>query len=196
MNKYFRVVVGAVVLAALPLGCHSEPKTEEPPKPMTYEDSVSGTVSAKVKAVDQTTRALTLQDAKGDEETYYVSPTVTRLSEVKAGDTVKMDYTAKIIGELRPPTADEKAHPISVVDAGGRAPATSDPAAAAGRGIKVVTTVEAVDVPNMRVTLRGPLGDLAVVKGRKKENLQKIKVGDTIVITYVEAAAVSLVKAK
>ena len=58
-----------------------------------------------------------------------------------------------------------------------------------------MTTVEAVDVPNMLVTLRGPLGDLAVVRGRNPENVKRIKRGDTIVITYARAVAVSVEKA-
>jgi len=191
-------VLGAVVLA-MPVGCKSEPKpaaAKEPEKPLTYEDSVSGSVSAKVKAVDPATRTITLQNDKGQEESFVVDKGVKRLEEVKPGDSIKLDYKAILTGELRPATAEEKEHPIAIVGMTGKAPTTSAPAAGAGRGMRIVTTVEAVDVPNMRVTLRGPLGDLAVVKGKKAENVKKLKVGDTIVVTYVDAAAVSVVKGK
>jgi hypothetical protein len=195
MKRLLAVAVGAMVLA-LPVACKSEPKANEPEKPLTYEDSVSGSVSAKVKAVSASNRTITLQDDKGEEETFYVDKAVKRLDEVKPGDSIKLEYKAVLTGELRPPTAEEKAHPIEIVSVSGKAPATSAPAAGAGRGVRIVTTVEAVDVPNMKVTLRGPLGDLAVVKGKKQENVKKLKVGDTIVITYVDAAAMSVVKGK
>ena len=46
----------------------------------------------------------------------------------------------------------------------------------------------------MLVTLRGPMDDLAVVKARKPENIKRLKVGDTVVITYSESVAVALEK--
>src|SRR5262245_48564184 len=144
MKRLLAVAVGAMVLV-LPVACKSEPK--EPEKPLTYEDSVSGSVSAKVKAVDAASRTITLQNDKGQEETFQVSKSVKRLEEVKAGDTIKVDYTATLMGELRPPTAEEKANPIALVGVGGKAAATSAPAAGAGRGLRVVTTGEAGEGP-------------------------------------------------
>src|SRR4051812_4028775 len=128
MKKLLAVVVGAMVLA-VPVACKSEPKGPE--KPLTYEDSVSGSVSAKVKAVDPATRSITLQNDKGQEESFVVDKSVKRLGEVKPGDSVKLDYKAMLTGELRPATAEEKEHPIAIVGMTGKAPATSAPAAGA-----------------------------------------------------------------
>ena len=57
----------------------------------------------------------------------------------------------------------------------------------------MVTTVEAVDVPSMLVKLRGPMGDTTTVRARKEENIRKLRIGDTIVITYTESASISAV---
>jgi hypothetical protein len=210
MMRYVRAlpVLGCLLAAAL-TACSSEHKAKEPapaaaaaPKtpaaapqePLTVRDSIDATVTAKVKAVDHATRVVTLRDDAGHEETFVVDKAVRRLDEVSVGDSVKASYKASLLAELRPPTAEEAAHPLAAVEAGGRSPQGAAPAAGAAQAFRVVTTVEAVDVPNMRVTLRGPMGDLAVVKGRNPENVKRLKVGDTIVITYTEAMVLSLEK--
>jgi hypothetical protein len=166
-----------------------------PQKPLTYEENFSASVTAKVKSVDLSNRLITLQDSKGNQETFRVDPAVKRLAEVRPGDNVTARYQAHLLAELRAPTPDEARNPIAYVDVSGRAPRTEDPAAAAAEAVRIVTTVESVDVPNMLVTLRGPLGDLAVVKGKNPDNLKRIKRGDTIVITFAHAMAVALDKA-
>jgi hypothetical protein len=47
----------------------------------------------------------------------------------------------------------------------------------------------------MLVTLKGPMGDTTTVRSRNQENIRKLHVGDTIVISYVENSVISLVKA-
>src|SRR5690349_1121408 len=122
MLRCVTVAIGAVLLS-LPVGCKSEekPKAAATPVasaapaaaagPVTYEDSIKASVSAKVKAVDASTRVITLRDEAGHDETFVVDKSVTRLNEVKPGDTVTAEYRAKLLAELRPPTADEAAHP-------------------------------------------------------------------------------------
>jgi hypothetical protein len=193
------------LLAAGLTGCSSEHKSKESQagtptpaaaqQPLTVERSINSSVTARVKAIDQAARLVTLQDSSGHEETFYVDPSVTRLNEVNVGDSVRATYRATLVAELRPPTADEAAHPLVVVESGGRSPSGAAPAASATQTVRAVTTVEAVDVPNMLVTLRGPLGDTAVVRGRNPDNVRRLRVGDTVVITYTGASVLSLQKA-
>ena len=42
------------------------------------------------------------------------------------------------------------------------------------------------------VTLKGPMGDMTKVRARKPENIKKLRVGDTIVINYVESTVITL----
>jgi hypothetical protein len=42
------------------------------------------------------------------------------------------------------------------------------------------------------MTLKGPEGKLAVVKVQDPANLEKVKVGDELMITYTEALAISV----
>jgi hypothetical protein len=192
MRIQIAMTLAAALLAATLPGCGK--KGEEAAAALSVEESIEVGVTAKVKAIDATTRIVTLQDAGGHEVTLTVDPAVTRLNEVKVGDEVTAKYRASLLAELRPATAEEAAHPISAVTVAGKTPKGEDPAGGAGRAIRVVTTVEAVDVAAMRLTLKGPMGDTAVVRGRKRENLEKLRVGDTIVLTFAESLAVSLEK--
>lgn len=192
-------VLGLVVIAQP--GCQSEPRTAAPAaaeavpqKPLAVEESIEVTVTATVEMIDHNARIVTLRDADGEQVTMSVDERVQRLHEVRVGDEVRAMYRATLLAELRAPTAEESASPIAVVSLDGRSPLGAAPAAGAVQAVRVVTTVEAVDVPNMRVTLRGPMGDLAVVRGRNPDNLRRLRVGDTIVITYFESIAIALQK--
>ena len=162
--------------------------------PLAVEDSVRAEVTARVKAIDLATREVTLEGPSGRSIEFVAGQDIRRLDEVRVGDMVKVEYVASLLAELRPPTADEIANPIDIVDVAGRVAQGGAPAAGAISATRVVTTVEAVDIPNMRIVLRGPLGDLTTVKARNPDNIRKLRVGDTIVIFFTEGVGVSLVK--
>jgi hypothetical protein len=71
--------------------------------PLTYEDSASVKATGRVEALDQTSRLITLRDTSGHSTTYYVSPSVQRLSEVRVGDSVNTEYEVSLTGEAAPP---------------------------------------------------------------------------------------------
>jgi hypothetical protein len=67
------------------------------------------------------------------------------------------------------------------------------------KGAVEVTTltakIEAIDLANRMVTIKGPLGKVVTLKvDDKVKNLAQVKVGDEIVMKYLEAVSVSLVK--
>lgn len=194
------VLAAAALLAAIMSGCDSNKKSESSAaaareKPITVSDSASVEVSARVKAIDYATRVVTLVDADGESLEFVAGPEIRRLNEVRVGDSVRAEYVVSLLAELRPPTAEEAANPIEVIAIKGRTPSGQTPAGGAGIATRIVTTVESVSVPNMRVTLKGPMGDTTTVRARNPENIRKLSIGDTIVITYTEAMGVSLVKA-
>jgi hypothetical protein len=60
---------------------------------------------------------------------------------------------------------------------------------------KVVATVEAIDVAKRQVTLKGPKGKVKTMEvGPDVRNLEQVKVGDQLVVTYVEALSLTLKK--
>lgn len=194
MNSRFAILLAAAPLAFVLPGCASDDKPKTEQAPLTYEDSVEATVTARVRAIDHAMRMITIEDAAGHWLTFAVDDQVKRLNEVMVGDNVKAQYRAKLLAELRSATVAEAANPITVTETEQRTAQGASPSRSATKATKVVTTVEAVDVPNMLVTLRGPMGDRSVVRGRNPDNVKKLRVGDTVVITFTETVAISLDK--
>lgn len=160
----------------------------------TYEQLV--TVTATVEAVDMATREVTLKGPLGNEATFVVGDQVKRLNEIKKGDQVTVDYYIGLLGELRTPTDEEKAKPFVVLDDEARAPKGSAPAGGVARTVRVVATVEGLDRPSQTVTLKGPMGRYLTFRVEDPAMLLKPRLGDTVVVTAVEALAVSVEKAK
>jgi hypothetical protein len=201
-----------VALTALLGGCTSETKTAEAPPaaskaaaelpsragpdmaPLTAEDSVLVSVTATVQAINLPKRELTLKGPLGNVNSFTVDKQVKRLDEVKVGDEVTVDYFVSVAGELRAPTEEERRNPISIVEGMARGPKGSDPAGGGVRTVRVVAEVIGLDMPSQTVTLKGPKGDWATVRAKKPENFKKLRLGDTIVVTYTEALAISVEK--
>ena len=161
---------------------------------VTRGEALLVNVTAKVEAVDPDKREVTLKGPLGNVVTLAVDQRVKRFNEIKVGDEVSAEYYVAVLAELREPTAEEKESPLTVLGTVAKAPPGTSPAAGGLRMFKVVATVEGLDRPTRSVTLKGPRGNYITVRARKLENLQQLRLGDTIVVTYAEALAVSLEK--
>lgn len=168
--------------------------------PMTYESTVSGTWTARVQSIDLAQHRITLQGPSGKSETFQVKPQDPRLNGVNVGDNLMLAWRAKLFGELRPPTAEESATPIKVytaVDpASSDAAPTTNPSMATTKptAMRVVTTIESMDLSGMLVTLKGPLGNRIEIRAKNAENIRKLHVGDSVVVIYSEGEVVSVSK--
>ena len=151
------------------------------------------TITAKVESVDPDKREITLKGPLGNVETFDVSDEVKRLNEVKAGDLVTIGYYLGVVAELRAPTEEEKNAPLVVLRGAAKA-VTGSPEARGGRVIRVVATVEGVDRPSQTATLKGPAGRYVTVRVADPSTLEKVHLGDTVVVTCAEALAVSVEK--
>lgn len=190
-------VLATVVGASLALtSLAGDVKPVAAPAPLTAERDILVTLSATVEAVDLAKREVTLKGQAGNVVTLEVDERVQRLNEFKVGDAVVADYYASVACELRAATAEEKENPVAIVEGAGRASKEVAPGAMGVRAIKVVTTVVSLDLLTQTVSLQGPLGKIGDLYADKVENLKQLRLGDTVVVTYTEAVAVSLQKAK
>ena len=154
-------------------------------------------MTAKVEAIDQAKREVTLKGPLGNRRHLRRGPArQAGLNEVKVGDEVTADYYVSLAGELRAPTEDEKKTPLMILEEKARAPKGTSPAAGGLRAFKVVATVIGLDLPTQSVTLEGPLGNSGTIRAENVEKLKQLRLGDTIVVTYTEALAISLLKAQ
>jgi len=194
-----KVIPNRLILAALgltlALTAFAQETKPTAPRPLSAERAILVTVTAKVQAIDQAKREVTLKGPLGNVVTFVVDERVKRLNEVSVGDEVTADYYVSLAGELRAPTEDEKKNPLTILEGGARAPKDTAPAGGALRAFKVVATVVGLDLPTQSVTLQGPLGNYATIRAESVSNLKQLRLGDTIIVTYTEALAISLQKA-
>jgi hypothetical protein len=150
-------------------------------------------VTAKVTAVDQANRTVTLQAKGGQPQTFTVGPEVKRLNEVAVGDSVVVEYQEGLMLQYQPAGSGDVA-PTAVV-AEQRAGQDQAPGGAKGAGVQATVTVTAIDMKNRVVVFQGPAGNVYQVKAGPNIHLEKLKVGDKLLATYVQAVAVNLKKA-
>jgi Cu/Ag efflux protein CusF len=190
MKSILPLLACAVVIGLSPVA----PASAQVQAPLSKRDAVQVTITARVEALDLATREVTLKGPLGNVVTFTVDKRVARLNEVKVGDEVTADYYVAYAAEVRPATDQEKANPIMVLEETVKAPAGTEPAGGALRVIRAVVTVEGLDRPTKSLTVMGPKGHTVTVQVEDVANLSKLRIGDTMVVTYAEALAVSLQK--
>ena len=193
-SSLYKWVCSGTLALGLSAAVHAQDK--EHAAKMSVEDSVLISRTATVQALDLEKRELTLKDALGNETTVTVDKAVKRLDEVKVGDDVTAKYYVSVAAELREPTAEEKKKPLMVVEGAAKAPKGASPAAGGLRVLRVVATVEGLERPTRLLTLKGPRGNYLTVRARDPKKLEKLRLGDTIVVTFTEALAVAVEKAE
>jgi len=160
------------------------------------EDSVLVSSTATIEAIDYDTRVATLKGPLGNLVTFTVDPRIERLKEFAVGDAVTADYFISVAYELREPTAEERAEPLVILDAAGKASTEDSPAAGVVSQIRAVCTIEGLDRLTETVTLKGPRGRYATVRAADPANLPHLRIGQSVVVTFTEALAISLEKAE
>jgi Cu/Ag efflux protein CusF len=180
----FALLAGLVVLSIAAGGWAAEPPS--------WQTSSLVEETATVEAVDQSTRMVTLKGSKGDSFTFKAGEEVRNLAQVHVGDEVKFAYYESLAvrvlkkGEAFPAAGESAAMT--------RAKPGEKPAGVIGTETTVNATITAIDKKAKTATLKGENGKSVTVTPRVPENLEKVKVGDRLVITYTEAVAVKVEK--
>lgn len=191
----YSILCGVLLAASRISGFCADDKGGEG-KRMGREETILVTITASIEAINHDTREVTLKGPLGNKVTFSVDKRVKRLNEMKVGDLVQADYYVSVAAELRPPTPEEEKNPIVMLDAAGKAPPGTAPAAGGLRRYKVLTTIEGLDRPTETVTLKGPMGNLITARVADPSRLTQARIGETVVVTYTEALAISLKKAE
>ena len=152
------------------------------------------TVEAEVVAIDPETRQVSLQGPNGEIVTVTAREQVVKLEDISIGDTVVATYIVALEGELRAPTEEELAEPWVEMSQAGISEDEDHPAIGEARIIRAVTTVEGMNRALGTVTLKDSRGKLHLIGDVEPEKMAGVKLGDTVVVIYREALALSLEK--
>ena len=159
---------------------------------VSREETQYRTFRARVAAVDQQTRVVTLVDAAGDKAVFRADEAVKNLPQVNVGDEVVGEVMESLAVEVRQATAEEKAAPESIAELAATAEPGQKPAGLFVRQAKALYTIESIDKPAGGGTLRDAEGGSHFVKVRDPSVLDRVKVGDTVVVTLTEALRIQV----
>jgi hypothetical protein len=188
LKRYGLVLAGVGVLA---VGCAAKQPVAAAPLP-TYSETHTEKATATVMAVDMATRVVTLKPETGEAFDFVAGDQVKNLAQIQAGDTVTVEYVESIFLEVRP--SDGSQPDLAVTDAAGAAKPGEKPAGAIGRQVTASAVIVAIDTTTLRVTVKGPLGNLKVLQAKDPKKVAAVKVGDMVYVTYTEALGISVDK--
>jgi hypothetical protein len=147
-------------------------------------------VTAKVEAINQETREVTLLRADGETISFTASEEARNLNMVRVGDIVNAEYEETLSIEV---VANDGTEPEKLELAGmARTEEGQMPGMAAFDATQVIATVEEINLEANTFKLKGPDGTVNEYVARNPDNLRKADVGDLVIITTTEAVAISV----
>jgi Cu/Ag efflux protein CusF len=195
-------LLAAIATAALAACASDAPAPSVTPSTATASRTIEGSdrvermnaiqVTAIVKQIDHATRRVTLQLPEGRDVELVVGESAKNLSQVSVGDQVRATYYESLVFQVRKPG---EAQPGTT---GGSGLTTAEPGSMPG-GLAlstrtVTTTVKAIDREKQTITLVFPDGSVQRLPVQNPANLDKVKVGELLEITYSEALAIEVEK--
>jgi len=181
-------LLAALLALALPLAARAQQGTSAASP--VFSAVVKETRKFTITAVDMPGRVVTVKNAKGDTMSVECGEEVKNFAQLKVGDEVKTVYTESLTLH---------------VEGAGEAEATSEthtsqakPGEKPSAGIMERTTakakITAIDKVKGTATLQTASGEHFTVTADDKANLDKVKVGNAVVVTYTVAHAISVTK--
>ncbi|MEP4147813.1 MAG: hypothetical protein ABJL54_11360 [Halioglobus sp.] len=188
-NKFLCAAAVACATLLMPLAASAE---DEAASAEGNVRAMAMSVEAIVTAIDLETRQVSLQGPDGNTITLTASEQVVKLEDVNVGDALRATYLAALEGELREPTEEELAQPYVVVQDSGAGDVEGQPVAGAARLIHAVCTIEGMNRLLGTVTILDPNGKVHVIADVEPEKMSNVTLGQTIVMTFSEALALTL----
>ena len=163
---------------------------EKPPVRGKGEASVTK-VRGTVEAIDKDAGTVTL---KGPKRSITIEVNdKSKLDQIKVGDPVVAAYIEAVAWRVMK-TGSGAAPGVSTTETRVSSKPGETPAGAIGREVTATVTITAIDKKAHTVTVKGPRGGTETIKAKDPKNLEGLKVGDMVEITYTQALAVSLDK--
>ena len=155
-------------------------------KPVTQGEAVTET--AVIQAIDSQARLVTLKSEDGTLETIYCGQEVQRFDALKVGDKVTFRYYESIVYAIQKPGATPPASDKTAISRTEGA----KPGGTISRQMTATVTVLEIDAKVPSVTISLEDGSKMSFKVENPKNLEGVKVGDKVQITYTQALAISV----
>ena len=158
-------------------------------KPKVQETAVV-TLRGTVEAIDKEKQTVTLKGPNRSLTIQVRDPK--KLDAIKVGDPVVGKYYEALAIEVK--KAGTATPGVTTQQATQTSKAGETPAGAVGQQVTLTATIVAIDKAKHTVTIKGPEGNTETVKARDPKNLEGVKEGDLVELTYTRALAIALDK--
>jgi Cu/Ag efflux protein CusF len=183
------VAICLVAVGAVAAQTPSTPSTPMPGKAGGAIVKMRGTVAE----IDKEKRTITLKGSGGGTLTLDVQDP-SKLDVLKVGDPVVGTYVEAVAVQLRP--AGSTTPSATVGETRATSKPGDNPAGMVRREITLTGKIVKIDAKAQKVTLEGPRGGQETIKVKDPKNLEGVKAGDLVEISYLQALAVALDKPK
>ena len=183
------VVLGLMMVCLVACSKKAPQSSDQPAEPLVSSSEVESTV-AKVEAVDLKARKVTLSSLQGDLFIIHVGKEAVNLPQVKKGDMVDISYGRELKVWMAEPGDVVNEQSTVVV----RAKPGSKPQGMGVTETNVTAKILALDKTNELAKLELANGKVVTVKVQNPGNLNKVKVGDTLGISYLEVVDIAVRK--
>jgi len=151
------------------------------------------TASGQVTAVDPATRTITLRGPEGNSVEVVAGPDIRNFNQIKAGDTLTLDYYESVAVDVRP--AGSGAPEVVTETAATRSAKGARPGGAVGRQTTITAEIWHINPSANLVILKGPQGNRRTIQVRDpalRAKLQQLKEGDLVDFTITQAVAAAI----
>lgn len=149
------------------------------------------TVTATVEAIDYPSRNVTIKGPRGNVIKLHADERVRNFNQIEVGDKVSAEVLESVAVYVQ--HHDGSAPSISEAAAVAVAPLGDKPGIAAADTIVITARVEDINYDTRMVKLKGPAGNSKTLKvDEQAPNLDKVKVGDDVVVRHTVAVAIKV----
>ena len=189
MRKF--LLVAAILIAATPFAAHAAGKPQGKATGSPYIlASARTTETLKIIAIDKPNRVVTLLSGGGDTVDVKCGSEVRNFKQLAVGDEVKTTYSEQYSIHVEKEGEAEETKETAT----SRAKEGAKPGASVYETKTVKAKIDSIDKAKGTVTLATMTGEKFTVTPRNKANLDKVEVGNTVVVTEQIGHAISVNK--
>jgi hypothetical protein len=153
-------------------------------------ESTPVTLTATIEAIDKANRTVTLKGPGGTSVQVDAPEQMEGFNSLKVGDQVTATYyKAVAISVRKPGDPAPSANPTMMTERKDRTPGSET-----RRQQTFTVTIEAIDPKARSVTVKGAQGRVVSLLVQDAAQLQRVKVGDTVDVTYYESLLIRVAR--
>lgn len=157
-------------------------------------ESQTTQLTAMVEAIDYNTRIVTLKGPEGNIITTKVDDDVENLDKVKKGDKVDIEFYKALALKVHKNDPKKNITKTTTTTTWNTINKHKKPIKVEAEEIRQTTDITAVDPQKGTVTLVGVKNTPVEVKVKDPKNLEGVKAGDQLDITWIESVAVDVLR--